>query len=133
LLVLIDTSIAIHLRDGDRDIAARLAQLPVQPVISVITRVELEGGVFRNREEAAVLRPRVELMLSQFQELPFTSAEASAYGRIVERLGFSRAKIIDRMIGAQALIAGARLATLNARDFRGIPGLQLDDWSAAPA
>jgi predicted nucleic acid-binding protein len=121
------------LRDGDSATAARLARQSVQPVISIVTRVELEGGVFRNPAEAAVLRPRLDLMLSQFQELPFTSAEASAYGRIVDRLGFSRGRIIDRMIAAQAIVAGARLATLNARDFRNIPDLMLDDWSVHSA
>lgn len=133
MLVLLDTSVAIQLRDGDEAVVARFAQLPVQPVISAITRVELEGGVYRNPGDAAVLRSRLDLMLSQIEELPFTSAEALVYGRIAEALGFSRAKVIDRMIAAQALVAGAVVATLNPRDFRRIPGLQIEDWSLPPA
>jgi tRNA(fMet)-specific endonuclease VapC len=33
------------------------------------------------------------------------------------------------MIAAQAIEAAATLATLNARDFRDIPGLTIEDWS----
>ncbi|HAJ03147.1 MAG TPA: VapC toxin family PIN domain ribonuclease, partial [Brevundimonas sp.] len=34
----------------------------------------------------------------------------------------------DRMIAAQAIVAGATLATLNPADFRDIPGLSLLEW-----
>jgi predicted nucleic acid-binding protein len=129
---LIDTNIAIHLRDGDARIAARLAELPAHPAISVLTRVELEGGVYRNPDETPALRERVDLMLSQFPELPFTSEEAIAYGRIVERCGFSRPRIIDRMIAATAIVADATLITINAADFREIAGLKLESWDAGP-
>jgi tRNA(fMet)-specific endonuclease VapC len=128
--LLIDTNVAIRLRDGDEGAIRRLSALPVQPMISVVTRVELEGGVYRDSAEARLLRERLDLLLEQLTELPFTAAEASAYGRIVERLGYSRAKVLDRMIAAQAMIAGATLITLNPRDFRNIPDLLVEDWSA---
>ena len=127
---LIDTNIAVHLRDGNRVISARLSQLPVQPMISVLTRVELEGGVYRQPSEASLLRPRLDLILDGLDELPFTSAEAEVYGAIVERCGYSRAKVIDRMIAATAITADATLITLNSRDFRNIVGLRLENWSA---
>lgn len=126
---IIDTNVAINLRDGEAGVAARIRQLSLQPMISALTRVELEGGVYRNPDEAAVFRSRLDLMLTQFEQLPFTSEEASVYGRIVEQCGYSRAKVIDRMIAATAIVAGATLITLNPRDFRAIHGLQLEDWS----
>ena len=126
---LIDTNVAIHVRDRDDAVIHRLARLAAQPVISVITRVELESGVYRNAALASVLRPRVDLMLEDFEELPFTSAEAEAYGQIVEHCGYSRPKIIDRMIAATAIVADSILITLNPRDFRGIPGLTIENWS----
>ncbi len=128
MILIIDTNVAIHLRDGDSAAIKKLAELPVQPVISVLTRVELEGGIYRNKGEAQLLRSRVDLMLDQFAELPFTSNEAAIYGRIVEEIGFSRVKVIDRMIAAQAIAIGATLLTLNPRDFRGIPQLKLEEW-----
>ena len=108
----------------------RLAELATQPAISVVTRVELEGGVYRDPTVAPVLRARLDLMLEEFEELPFTSAEAVAYGRIVEQCGYSRPKIPDRMIAATAIVAQAALITLNPRDFQHVPGLTIEDWSA---
>lgn len=126
---IIDTNIAILLRDGDERISERIAALPEAPLLSILSRVELEGGVYRDRTEAALLRARVDAMLGIVEELPFATSQAVAYGRIVEQCGFSRALIIDRMIAAQAIVADALLITLNARDFRTIPGLELEDWS----
>ncbi len=71
-------------------------------------------------------------MVDLLTVLPFGSAEAAVYGRIVDELGFARSKIIDRMIAAQALAVGATLVTLNPRDFRSIAGLRLEDRSEAP-
>ncbi len=129
---IIDTNVAICLRDGDRDVAARLSRLTAIPMISVLTRVELEGGVYRDRDMAPVIRPRLNLILRQFDELPFTTHEAEAYGRIVEQCGYSRPRTIDRMIAATAIVAEAVLITLNPADFRSIPGLALEDWTVAP-
>jgi predicted nucleic acid-binding protein len=40
----------------------------------------------------------------------------------------SRRKLLDRMIAAQALVHRATLVTLNASDFRDVPGLELLSW-----
>lgn len=37
----------------------------------------------------------------------------------------------DLLIGATALTNGLKLATLNIKDFRKIPGLMVEDWSLA--
>ena len=42
--------------------------------------------------------------------------------------GYSRRKLLDRMIAAQALIHRATLVTRNPDDFRDIPGLRLEVW-----
>jgi predicted nucleic acid-binding protein len=127
---IIDTNVAICLRDGDSDVAARLSRLDSIPMISVLTRVELEGGVYRDLELAPIIRPRLDLLLQQFDELPFTTEEAKAYGKIVEHCGYSRPRTIDRMIAATAIVAGATLITLNPADFRAIPNLVVVDWTA---
>ena len=126
---LLDTSVAILLRDGEPEIVDRVDALTSRPLLSVVARVELEGGVYREPEDSALLRERLDLMLSGFDQIDFRNEDAIAYGRIVAALGYSRRQVADRMIAAQASFAGATLATLNPRDFQGIPDLQVEDWS----
>jgi len=49
---LLDTNVAIHLRDGDPMVAQKVAALKGAVLISVVTRVELQGGVYRAEERA---------------------------------------------------------------------------------
>lgn len=126
---LIDTNVAIHLRDGDPEIAARIERLTEFPMMSVVTRVELEGGL-ANPEVGMKRRELLDRMLSALPVLAFHHRDAVAYGVIVAALGFSRTRILDRMIAAQAIVAGARLITINGRDFAGIPDLDLEVWPA---
>ena len=67
--------------------------------------------------------PIKALMVSKAAE--FGKAEAVAYGQIVAQIGYSRRKVIDRMIAAQAIVIGATLVTLNPDDFSDIPDLNL--------
>jgi len=73
-------------------------------------------------------RNRVEAMVDQMDVLPFEEPCVSVYGTIVEKAGFSRRKIIDRMIAATALVHGLTLATLNGDDFADVPELDLEVW-----
>lgn len=50
-----------------------------------------------------------------------TKASMSIQGLVVDEP--------DLWIGATALANGLRLATLNARHFSRIPGLEVEDWS----
>lgn len=128
--LLIDTDVAIHLRDGEPRIRARVLALVEAPFLSVISRVELEGGVHGRTEAADARRARLNALLERVTQLPFDEGEARIYGEIVRTCGFSRSKINDRMIAAQAIAAGAVLATMNIRDFHDVPALSLEDWSA---
>lgn len=125
---LFDTSVAIELRDGDRAFRSLLATVDETPSISVITRVELEGGVYANAVLAEKRRKAVDALLREFIVLDFTDEMAEIYGAIVEQVGFSRRKITDRMIAATALAHDLTLVTLNGRDFRDVPGLELVEW-----
>jgi|GEM_PF-1643955 len=70
-------------------------------------------------------------MLLNYPIVHFGAEDVLAYRAIIDALGFSRPKLLDRMIAAQALAASAELATCNPRYFRDIPGLRLEDWSVA--
>ena len=126
-----DTSVAIAFRDQHGptlDRASRLKQNVVLPIVGV---VELENGVAAATVDRDKRRASLDRMYVSLEILPFTEREVAVYRQIVTRLGFSRSKIIDRMIAAQAIVAGATLVTLNPRDFRNIAGLQIEDWSVA--
>ena len=98
--------------------------------LSVISHVELEAGVYREREFGTLFRTRLERFLTRVEELDFTGKEVVAYGSIIAAKGFSRRLVVDRMIAATAIANGLALATLNPRDFRDIPALTIEDWSA---
>jgi tRNA(fMet)-specific endonuclease VapC len=128
-LLLIDTSVAVALRENVRRIGDRFARLRVLPSLSIVSVVELEGGVPVAKEGRDARRQSLDRLYSALDILPFGEREAAGYRVIVAELGFSRRLVIDRMIAAQAIVAGAALATLNPRDFRDIPGLLVEDWS----
>ncbi|OYX69665.1 MAG: VapC toxin family PIN domain ribonuclease [Caulobacter sp. 35-67-4] len=125
---LLDTNIAIHVRDGDPLIMERVAALEGAILLSIITRVELEGGVYREPSEARLRRARLDLLLEALPILTFDAESADAYRAIIEAAGYSRRKILDRMIAAQALVHRATLVTRNAADFHDVPGLSLLEW-----
>jgi len=124
-----DTSVAIALRESEEDALERAAELDEVPLLSIISVVELEGGVPFAPEGIAARRVALDRLLATLEVLPFEKSEAAAYRAIVEAIGFSRRLTFDRMIAAQAIVAGASLATLNPRDFAAIPDLKVEDWS----
>lgn len=129
-MLMLDTSVAIHVRDSDPATLARLAEVDRAVCLSIVTQVELEGGVVKAPATAARRRRALDRMLLAYPSVPFGEADVAAYRTIVEQLGFSRPVLLDRMIAAQAIVANATLATLNPRDFRDIPGLAIEDWSS---
>lgn len=56
--------------------------------------------------------------------LPFDQKAADTYAR----LPFKR-QSFDRLIAAQALSLGLTVATSNSKDFSGVPGLKIEDWT----
>ncbi len=125
---LLDTNVAIHLRDGDPRISAKVAALDDAILLSIVTRVELEGGVHRDAADAPARRARLDTLLRAIPVLAFDDAAAEAYAAIVASAGYSRRKLLDRMIAAHALVHRATLVTMNADDFRDIAGLELLAW-----
>jgi tRNA(fMet)-specific endonuclease VapC len=124
----LDTNVAIHLRDGDAAVTQKVAALPGALLLSIVTRVELEGGVYREPAQAPLRRARLDAILAAIPTLAFDDLAAQTYGAIVASAGYSRRKLLDRMIAAQALVHQATLVTRNPADFSDIPGLSLLVW-----
>jgi predicted nucleic acid-binding protein len=66
--------------------------------------------------------------LKAIPALAFDDAAADAYGAIVGHAGYSRRKLLDRMIAAQALVHRSTLVTMNGGDYADIPNLKLLVW-----
>jgi tRNA(fMet)-specific endonuclease VapC len=128
---MLDTSVVILLRDGDPAAVERLARSPATLLLSVVSLVELEGGVHRDPSQTATRRERLNAVLLNVQVLPFTEEIVAIYGELIGRIGFSRGQIIDRMLAAHALHASAALATSNVRHFDSIPQLRVEDWTSS--
>jgi predicted nucleic acid-binding protein len=125
---MLDTNVAIHLRDRDVEITRRVNALDDDLVISAVTRVELEAGVYRDPNSTQIRRARLDVVLATIRTVDFDDSCAVAYGKIVQVAGYSRRKLLDRMIAAQAVVHRATLVSLNADDFRDILGLSLLAW-----
>lgn len=132
-MIFIDTDVAIALRDNHPDTQRRVIGLGEKPVISIMTRVELENGV--NREPAGVnLRQQLlDRMLETIEVEYLTPADILAYGQIVYDFAHDRRLTIDRLIAAQAISRDARLVTVTGKDFRKIHGLKLEIWPSPTA
>ena len=125
---LIDTNVAIHLRDGNADVARQMAELDGPPVLSMITRIELENGIYREPEWPETRRANLDAILRRSATIDFCDEELQAYRSILEHTGFSKPRVLDRMIAATALAHDLTLITMNGRDFRDIRGLKLVEW-----
>jgi predicted nucleic acid-binding protein len=125
---MLDTNVAIHLRDRDEEVLDKVVALSDAVILSIITRVELEGGVQREPGKAHLRLPALQVMLDALPVVAFDDQAAEAYRRILAVAGYSRRKVLDRMIAAQALVHRATLVTRNPDDFRDVPGLELLAW-----
>lgn len=130
---LLDTSIAIHLANGHPGVTARVSEVVRAPFLSVVSRIELEAGVYAVPGEEGERRTRVNVLTGTMSELAFTGREVAAYAGIITACGFSRRLVVDRMIAATALTHDLTLVTSNGKDFRSVPGLKLEVWPASPA
>lgn len=128
---LLDTNVAISLRDRLPGTIHRVAGLEALPRFSFLTWVELEGGVSAQHPSAPNRRAAIDDMLRSFDFLPCDAPVVRAYARIIAAAGFSRRRIIDRLIAATALVHDLTLITMNEADFRDVPNLRLEVWPAA--
>jgi tRNA(fMet)-specific endonuclease VapC len=130
LAFLLDTCVAIDLRDDRNDAVSRVTALSIRPRISAITKVELEGGVYSDPRFALARRQALDALLRRLPVIDFSSLMATIYGQIVGQTQFSRRKVIDRMVAATALVNDLTLITTNSSDFSDIDGLKLEIWEA---
>ena len=124
----IDTNVAIDLRDGEAAALGWLDALHDPPMLSVVSLVELENGVYAHPHHTAKRRAALDELLIDLELLDFTASETTIYAEIVTQVGFARSRTFDRMIAATALVHDLTLVTRNPRDFADIKGLAIESW-----
>lgn len=128
MAVLIDTSVIV---DAERRGGARLRAVTggEDRAISVVTASELLHGVHRAADATVRMRrlSYVERVIARLEPLPISMHVARAHAEIWARLEANGALIgaHDLWIAATALAHGMPVATLNARHFDRVPGLQV--------
>lgn len=127
-MYLIDTNVAIYLRDREPTITGRIADLAAPPKISIMTWVELENGVARDSSNQQSRRRSLDVLLERIPILDVDRPIVLAYRDIVFVTGYSRARVTDRLIAATALAYDLALVTINGADFRDVPSLELVIW-----
>lgn len=128
---MLDTNICIYLLKGHpQSVLKRLAQQDFGDVVmSCLSLAELQRGIgrqtggTRRADEAAL-----QLLLQDVIALDFDASAAHAFGVLGSSTTLKRGKAIDNLIAAHAISQRATLVTNNERDFKGYPGLMVENW-----
>jgi predicted nucleic acid-binding protein len=122
-VIILDTSVLIDALSGPRRSAPALRHAIEQGerlLLPTLVLYEWIRGPRRPEEIAAQ-----EALFPASVARPFGPIEAARAAQIYLKLPRGRGREIDIAIAACALTLGARLWTLNPRDFRDLPGLEL--------
>jgi tRNA(fMet)-specific endonuclease VapC len=126
---MIDTNIAIHLRDGLESVLRKVEAHSDAVALSALSLAELQRGLYKSPALWASRKARLDTILETIPVLPFDAEAAEAYGRIIAQIGWSRGREFDRMIASHAISTHRTLITANVADFRDVPALQFEDWT----
>ena len=132
--LLIDASVLIEHERGRLDLGAAVESREGEEFfLSVVTASELLHGVRRAEGPAGRARRSafVEAVLSSFPLLPVDLLTARTHARIgaeLEKRG-ERIGAHDLWIAAACVAHGLTVASGNEREFRRVPGLEVEVWS----
>ena len=116
----------------------RLDQLPSDDIAtSIVSFQEQAQGALaylrraRKNDEIVTAYVKLEMIWRWFLKMNVLSFDAAAQSRFAElKPSCSRVKTMDLRIACIALVTGSILLSRNLRDFRGVPGLVVEDWTA---
>ncbi len=122
-MIHLDTSVLVDALTGPRRSAPALRRvLDRGERIAIATHVLYEW--LRGPRREAELEHQ-EALLPAAEALPFGPREATLAAALYQTVRRARQREFDLGVAACALVSGAALWTLNAQDFRDIPGLDL--------
>jgi tRNA(fMet)-specific endonuclease VapC len=129
---MMDTNICIYIaKNRPPEMRTRLEQMkPGEIVMSTITLGELQFGASKSTERAKALA-EIEKLLEDVPVEDLGMGAAEAYGEIRAALQGQGCFISsnDLWIASHAVALGVTLATNNEREFRRVPGLNVENWT----
>ena len=127
---MLDTNICIYaIKGGNAHLDHRLDKCATGDlVMSAITLGELEAG-FANSRAPDAARQQAAAVFQAVAVAPFDESAARAFGQIQSAAPVKRGAY-DRQIAAHAISLGLPVVTNDERDFEGIPGLRVENWTA---
>lgn len=130
---LLDTNICIYwLNTRHPGVVERLDAVPASALgMSVVTWGELQFGAAKSRQPA-VARRNLEALAEAVPPLALPAEAAGHYGELraaLERKG-TPIGANDLWIAAHALAEGCTLVTNNAREFKRVPRLKVENWAS---
>ncbi|WP_297749612.1 type II toxin-antitoxin system VapC family toxin [uncultured Tessaracoccus sp.] len=126
---LLDTSIWIELLRGNESVVQRMQRCSPQTIrLSPIVQGELETG--RQLSQSADQAEMLEWVYHSFPRNAFGDTVARQCGVVRAQLRRAGTPIgvNDTWIAAEALAHGQTVVTANERDFRRVPGLNVENW-----
>lgn len=129
---LLDTNICIYLiNERPKLVFDRFRKEAVGSIgISAVSVAELWFGVAKTGSSRN--RIALEGFLLPLDTMPFDQAAAKVYGDIRSSLEKKGSPIgpLDTMIASHAISLETVLVTNNIREFKRVPGLQVENWAA---
>jgi tRNA(fMet)-specific endonuclease VapC len=137
-MIVLDTdTLTLYLLNHPR-VLERRRQAEDEVVITIISRIETLLGRFATLLKAAdgseLQRgqgrlDQAERDLAPFRVLTVDTAAAAEFDRLRVNKKLKKIGRADLLIAAIALANRARLVTRNLKDFRQVPGLQVENWA----
>jgi tRNA(fMet)-specific endonuclease VapC len=130
LQYMLDTNICIYvMKNYPAKLRERFNRLAEQLCMSGITLGELYYGAEKSARRLENLQA-IEHFSARLEVLPFPARAAAHYGQIRAELE-RRGKPVgahDMLIGAHARAEGLIVVTNNAREFRRMAGIRVENW-----
>jgi tRNA(fMet)-specific endonuclease VapC len=127
---LLDTNVIIHSIQDHGSVRTRLRTTPVRLLyVPTIVMAELEYGSLKSTTPDRH-RSHWRFAMRDFTVLPFDAVAAIEHARLRLALRHHPISERDRMIASIALANRMGVVTANTGEFRRVPKLHVEDWSA---
>jgi predicted nucleic acid-binding protein len=137
-MIMFDTDMLSLYFNGRAQIQQRLDSADEDPVVSIVSRIEVLQGrfdsVLKAESAEALLRAQQRLAkaeedLARYTIVPFDMAAGNEFDRLRQNKKLKKIGRKDLLIACIALANQATLVTRNVKDFQLVPGLRLENWA----